>query len=65
MFQSDDLATATTLTSGGSESTRSESVVLEKEKEKEKEGMTDENPIRLHGDTADEFRDLLWSLYAL
>ena len=56
MFESDDLATPTT---SGGESTASVSVVLEKE------GMTDENPIRLHGDTADEFRDLLWSLYAL
>jgi len=29
------------------------------------EGETDENPIRLPGDTADEFRALLWALYAL
>ena len=58
MFESDSLATAAT--SGGSASTRSKSVDLE-----EKEGVTDENPIRLHGDTVDEFRDLLWSLYAL
>ena len=29
------------------------------------EGESDENPIRLQGDTADEFRALLWSLYAL
>ncbi|OCH92656.1 hypothetical protein OBBRIDRAFT_791103 [Obba rivulosa] len=29
------------------------------------EGETDENPIRLLGDTADEFRALLWALYAL
>lgn len=29
------------------------------------EGEGDENPIRLQGDTADEFRALLWSLYAL
>ncbi|KAI0087776.1 hypothetical protein BDY19DRAFT_892283 [Irpex rosettiformis] len=29
------------------------------------EGDADENPIRLQGDTADEFRALLWSLYAL
>ena len=30
-----------------------------------REGLTDENPIHLQGDTPDEFRDLLWSLYAL
>ena len=29
------------------------------------EGETDDNPIHLHGDTVDEFRALLWSLYAL
>lgn len=29
------------------------------------EGDSDENPIVLHGDTPDEFRALLWSLYAL
>lgn len=29
------------------------------------EGGNDLDPIQLHGDTADEFRDLLWSLYAL
>ncbi|EMD39795.1 hypothetical protein CERSUDRAFT_112062 [Gelatoporia subvermispora B] len=29
------------------------------------EGETDENPIRLPGDTADEFRALLWALYAM
>ncbi|KAF8558324.1 hypothetical protein OG21DRAFT_1433586 [Imleria badia] len=29
------------------------------------EGESDDNPIRLQGDTADEFRSLLWSLYAL
>jgi len=29
------------------------------------EGDADDNPIRLQGDTADEFRALLWSLYAL
>lgn len=29
------------------------------------EGESDDNPIRLQGDTADEFRALLWSLYAL
>ncbi|KAK7040228.1 hypothetical protein VNI00_010034 [Paramarasmius palmivorus] len=31
----------------------------------ETEGHSDENPIMLHGDTPDEFRALLWSLYAL
>ncbi|KIM41024.1 hypothetical protein M413DRAFT_445780 [Hebeloma cylindrosporum] len=31
----------------------------------EREGTTDENPIHLQGDAAEEFRDLLWSLYAL
>lgn len=30
-----------------------------------KEGDKDDNPIILHGDTPDEFRALLWSLYAL
>lgn len=29
------------------------------------EGESDDNPIRLQGDSADEFRALLWSLYAL
>lgn len=29
------------------------------------EGENDDNPIRLQGDTADEFRSLLWALYAL
>ncbi|KAG6377232.1 hypothetical protein JVT61DRAFT_1286 [Boletus reticuloceps] len=29
------------------------------------EGESDDNPIRLHGDSADEFRSLLWALYAL
>lgn len=29
------------------------------------EGDSDEHPIRLQGDTTDEFRALLWSLYAL
>ncbi|KAF8843224.1 hypothetical protein BDN67DRAFT_964589 [Paxillus ammoniavirescens] len=29
------------------------------------EGESDDNPIRLQGDTADEFRSLLWALYAL
>ncbi|KAH7925601.1 hypothetical protein BV22DRAFT_1112228 [Leucogyrophana mollusca] len=28
------------------------------------EGESDDNPIRLQGDTADEFRALLWALYA-
>ena len=29
------------------------------------EGENDDNPIRLQGDTANEFRALLWALYAL
>lgn len=29
------------------------------------EGESDENPIRLHGDKAEEFSALLWSLYSL
>ncbi|KAF9645793.1 hypothetical protein BDM02DRAFT_3100854 [Thelephora ganbajun] len=29
------------------------------------EGESDDNPIRLQGDTAEEFRALLWALYAL
>jgi hypothetical protein len=29
------------------------------------EGETDDIPIRLHGDTVEEFSALLWSLYAL
>ncbi|TFK52304.1 hypothetical protein OE88DRAFT_1657494 [Heliocybe sulcata] len=29
------------------------------------EGESDDNPIRLQGDSADEFRALLWALYAL
>lgn len=29
------------------------------------EGESDDNPIRLQGDTADEFRALLWALYSL
>ncbi|KAI0648161.1 hypothetical protein C8Q79DRAFT_1008509 [Trametes meyenii] len=29
------------------------------------EGESDDNPIHLQGDTADEFRALLWALYAL
>lgn len=31
----------------------------------QQEGETDDNPICLHGDTAEEFSALLWSLYAL
>lgn len=31
----------------------------------QREGDSDSNPIYLHGDTTDEFRALLWSLYAL
>lgn len=30
-----------------------------------KEGENDDSPIHLPGDTAGEFRALLWSLYAL
>lgn len=29
------------------------------------EGTSDDNPIVLHGDTPEEFRHFLWSLYAL
>ena len=29
------------------------------------EGDSDEQPIHLHGDSVDQFRDLLWCLYAL
>jgi len=29
------------------------------------EGMSDDNPIILSGDTAAEFRHFLWTLYAL
>jgi hypothetical protein len=29
------------------------------------EGVDDDNPIVLQGDTADEFRALLWSIYSL
>ena len=29
------------------------------------EGESDDNPIRLQRDTAEEFRGLLWVLYAL
>ncbi|KJA14502.1 hypothetical protein HYPSUDRAFT_49138 [Hypholoma sublateritium FD-334 SS-4] len=31
----------------------------------QQEGCTDEKPIQLQGDNVDEFRDLLWCLYAL
>ncbi|KAF8962976.1 hypothetical protein BDZ97DRAFT_1920104 [Flammula alnicola] len=31
----------------------------------QQDGGSDENPIQLQGDTVDEFRDLLWCLYAL
>ncbi len=31
----------------------------------QQEGCNDEKPIQLQGDTVDEFRDLLWCLYAL
>ncbi|KDR83104.1 hypothetical protein GALMADRAFT_88948 [Galerina marginata CBS 339.88] len=31
----------------------------------QQDGNNDENPIRMEGDTPDEFRALLWSLYAL
>lgn len=29
------------------------------------EGDSDDRPIHLQGDSIDEFRDLLWSLYAM
>ena len=29
------------------------------------EGESDDNPIRLQGDTTDEFRALLWALYSM
>jgi hypothetical protein len=29
------------------------------------EGLSEDNPIRLQGDSAEEFHALLWSLYAL
>lgn len=29
------------------------------------EGESDDSPIRLQGDSADEFRALLWALYSL
>lgn len=31
----------------------------------QQEGRTDERPIQLQGDGPEEFRDLLWCLYAL
>ncbi|KAI0802026.1 hypothetical protein BC629DRAFT_1284711 [Irpex lacteus] len=46
--------------SSETDSSRSDSSVTQST-----EGDADENPIRLQGDTADEFRALLWSLYAL
>ena len=46
--------------SGEADSARSESSVTIAQ-----EGESDDNPIKLQGDTADEFRALLWSLYAL
>ncbi|EGN98574.1 hypothetical protein SERLA73DRAFT_110132 [Serpula lacrymans var. lacrymans S7.3] len=33
--------------------------------DKQEEGTSDDNPIVLQGDTAEEFRNFLWSLYAL
>jgi hypothetical protein len=29
------------------------------------EGNSDDNPIMLSGDTVEEFRDFLWTLYSL
>ncbi|KAI0076325.1 hypothetical protein K474DRAFT_1598271 [Panus rudis PR-1116 ss-1] len=46
--------------SSEADSARSESSVTVAQ-----EGDNDGNPIRLQGDTADEFRALLWALYAL
>ena len=46
--------------SGEADSARSESSVTIAQ-----EGESDDNPIKLQGDTADEFRALLWALYAL
>ncbi|KAI0365697.1 hypothetical protein BV20DRAFT_1046566 [Pilatotrama ljubarskyi] len=46
--------------SGETDSTRSDSSMTAAQ-----EGESDDNPIRLQGDTADEFRALLWALYAL
>jgi len=43
----------------GSTTTNSEGLVTKEE------GDSDETPIYLQGDSVDEFRDLLWSLYAL
>ena len=33
--------------------------------EDEEEGATDELPITLHGDAVQQFKHLLWALYAL
>ncbi|KAI0826848.1 hypothetical protein BC628DRAFT_1338692 [Trametes gibbosa] len=46
--------------SGETDSARSDSSMTTTQ-----EGESDDNPIRLQGDTADEFRALLWALYAL
>ena len=46
--------------SGETDSARSDSSMTAAQ-----EGESDDNPIRLQGDTADEFRALLWALYAL
>ncbi|KAI0755097.1 hypothetical protein C8Q80DRAFT_1093596 [Daedaleopsis nitida] len=46
--------------SGETDSARSDSSMTVAQ-----EGESDDNPIRLQGDTADEFRALLWALYAL
>lgn len=46
--------------SGETDSARSDSSMTVAQ-----EGEGDDNPIRLQGDTADEFRALLWALYSL
>ncbi|KAM5531303.1 hypothetical protein V8D89_015018 [Ganoderma adspersum] len=46
--------------SGETDSARSDSSMTVAQ-----EGESDDNPIRLQGDTADEFRALLWALYSL
>jgi len=46
--------------SSETDSSRSESSITVAQ-----EGDSDHNPIRLQGDTADEFRALLWALYSL
>ncbi|KAI0763568.1 hypothetical protein BD413DRAFT_616225 [Trametes elegans] len=46
--------------SGETDSARSDSSMTAAQ-----EGESDDNPIRLQGDTADDFRALLWALYAL